>query len=1086
MSDLVHRLMISSTWLDLKDERCVVRDACLGSDLYPDMMEYDPAKSDQGILESSYEKVDRAHAYLVLISDWRYGQILDVPENNDRLSVTELEFRRAEKRGIPICVFLRADDAPLNGTRQQVQAEAANNAKLDAFRAHAKRHIRITDTFSDATDLKPKVVAALNRLRSLLVQTKPIERPPPDPTPRTIPAPPTFHAQPPYIPSHHFQGRARELALLRSWATSSHDPVLVFEAIGGMGKSMVTWEWTTNHAATDRPDWAGRLWYSFYERGADMKDFCVTALAYVSGQDPGTLRPRPTWVLARELLPLLCAKPYLLVLDGLERVLVAYHRSDAAQVQDEEVDTAQSSLGRAPRDCIRPDDGDLLRQLVGAGPSKILITSRLMPVALTNGAGPLPGVRHELLKGLDQADAALMLTDAGIRGDTESMGRFLDRQFGCHPLVVGIVAGLVVNWPTAPLDFDRWVAAQDGGAAVDLTSPDIVQRRTHILRVAFEGLDPQARELIARIAMIADAVPLDVLEALNPARPPPSEAVENPRALDVEGDLWTRLLRERLAEAKTPRQRADLERQLHDRVAELTARHQAAQHAHAAYQTALTSRRQSQPVRDAPRWLRETLANLRTRGLLQWDRGGNRYDLHPVVRHYAVQILDRDSRMLSGRHVANVFVSRPEPLYDDAKSSSDLANPIAAVRALNLAGLLHEAWDLMQGDLSDTLLRLECYSEWLALVQPRFPDGWSSPPNPPVDLTLGTDDVSTSPGTTRRRDVRFYYSICEYMEESDICFLTAFVLALSARQQEALSHCIFSVKSWMQFGITTTLGMRLIWLSSLLYALGDIPGRDRILQLCHKVSLFIEEYPQIIACYLSDIDAQIDKGLTDDGAALWGKLHLSLQIAAWGRPQLQAQAIHTNVSLLFRSGDLTTSVLRSAVDAVHRLRERGTERALRRLAGEWHQSEGRHTEAIDAFAQAIAMAQEVHLRDTTSEARRGLSLARLGRTAEAQAAADSAERDPPHAALASLYLALNQPDKARDHALTGHEQAWANGPPYVRHWHLEECRAVLRALNVPEPERPPFDPAKHQPFPWEADIHRMLEDHARKQREKDA
>jgi len=724
MSDLVHRLMISSTWLDLKDERFVVRDACLGSDLYPDMMEYDPAKPDQGILESSYEKVDRAHAYLVLISDWRYGQILDVPGNNDGLSVTELEFRRAEARGIPICVFLRADDAPLNGTKQQVQAEAANNVKLEAFRAHAARS-RITDTFTAATDLKAKVVAALNRLRAVLAATKPIERPGPDPAPRTIAA---FHAQPPYIPSHRFHGRSRELALLRSWATSPHDPVLVFEAIGGMGKSMVTWEWTTNHAPTDRSDWAGRLWYSFYERGADMKDFCVTALAYVSGQDRETLRPKPTWDLWHALLPLLRAKPHLLVLDGLERVLAAYHRSDAAQVQDENVDTAPSSLGRAPRDCIRPDDGDVLRQLVGAGPSKILITSRLMPVALTNKAGPLPGVRHEPLKGLDQSDAAAMLTDVGITGDTEAMGRFLDQQFGCHPLVVGIVAGLVVNWMPAPGDFDRWVAAPDGGAAVDLTSPDIVQRRTHILRVAFDGLDPKARELIARIAMIANAVPLDLLEALNPIRPPPPKEVKDPGTLDVEGDFWIRWLRRQLAEANTPQQRTDLIRQLHGHEAMLTARQQAAQQAHAAYQAALTAWRQSQVFRDATRRLRDTLTELRVRGVLQWDRANNLFDLHPVVRGYAVGMLDGEARAHAGQYVADLFASLAKPAYQKAVGLADLANAIQTVRALNLAGKVREAGNLMDGALGKALIRLELHQEWLALSQPAFPDGWSQPP----------------------------------------------------------------------------------------------------------------------------------------------------------------------------------------------------------------------------------------------------------------------------------------------------------------------------------------------------------------------
>ena len=79
-------------------------------------------------------------------------------------------------------------------------------------------------------------------------------------------------------------------------------------------------------------------------------------------------------------------------------------------------------------------------------------------------------------------------------------------------------------------------------------------------------------------------------------------------------------------------------------------------------------------------------------------------------------------------------------------------------------------------------------------------------------------------------------------------------------------------------------------------------------------------------------------------------------------------------------------------------------------------------------------------------------------------------------------VAVNQTDRVRDHALKGYEWAWANGPPYVRHRYLEECRAVLHALNEPEPQLPPFDPEKHKPFPWEADIHRMLEAHAAKKR----
>jgi hypothetical protein len=84
-----------------------------------------------------------------------------------------------------------------------------------------------------------------------------------------IPTPPTFYARPPYIGSHPFVGRASQLETLMDWASpaDSH-PLLLYEAIGGSGKSMLTWEWTTEHATDVRDDWAGRFWYSFYERGA--------------------------------------------------------------------------------------------------------------------------------------------------------------------------------------------------------------------------------------------------------------------------------------------------------------------------------------------------------------------------------------------------------------------------------------------------------------------------------------------------------------------------------------------------------------------------------------------------------------------------------------------------------------------------------------------------------------------------------------------------------------------------------------------------------------------------------------------------
>ncbi len=1054
MSERPYRVMLSSTFEDLKGHRKAVIDAMHGQDMLQLAMETDSAVAARGIIDNSLFKVDRADAYILLVSAYRYGQTLVDPKRNPRkLSVTELEFERAIERDLPMIVFMMDEKARYPASKVAAET-AASKRKLKAFRKRVRDPKRwIAADFSTVADLRAGAIQSLAELRRLLEDRAP--KPPatvlaPPPPPATgIPTPPAFHAQPPYIPGYAFQGRARELGTLRSWATSP-DPVLVFEAIGGMGKSMVTWEWVTKHAVSDRSDWAGRLWYSFYERGADMRDFCVTALAYITNQPPESFRNRPTWNLTHDLVPLLRARPFLLVLDGLERVLVAYHRSDAAQVQDQDVEQDPGASGRQPRDCIRPDDADLLRQLCGAGPSKILITSRLLPSALVNAGGqPIPGVRHENLSGLDPPDAEALLLSAGVTGDGERMRRYLDQRFGCHPLIVGIVGGLVANFLTASGDFDRWVDSPQGGAAVNLADPGIMQRRTHILKFAFEGLDPQARELMARIAMIANAVTLDLLQAINPTRPLPPQKVEDPGVSDLEGDRHVGYLRRLLAEAKTKRTRAVLERQIRDRQAELTKEHEAAVQAYAAYQTDRTAWQQSAAVQDATRWLEATLKDLVARGLLQWDRPAGTFDLHPVVRGYAVGMLDGDARARSGQHVADYFAARPAPAYVDATGLQDLADPIQVVRALNLAGKTQAAWDVLRGDLRQAMTRLELHHERLALMQPLFPDGWSAPP-------AGVDD----PGFVAAE--------------------AGLSLSLIGFRRDAIAQEVFAIQAIAEAGPSANLSIQLRNHCITRRQTNDLPGRERLLALARSVALAAKGDPQALRCDLYRVLDLTNQARLTEARVLHTALAPGLPDAVRRDRQLEAQASHIEGWLLFREGALTAEALHAAITRTLVLGQRAGVRSLHGHAGQWHLSRHQHHQAIDAFSQAIAMAHEVNLLDTDSEAGRGLSLCRLGRVPEAQDAAASAERDPPHAALATLYMALNQPDQARDHALKGFRHAWANGPPYTHHWLLEECRAVLKALNEPEPVLPPFDPAKHPPFPWEADIHRMLAEHVAK------
>jgi hypothetical protein len=74
-----------------------------------------------------------------------------------------------------------------------------------------------------------------------------------------------------------------------------------------------------------------------------------------------------------------------------------------------------------------------------------------------------------------------------------------------------------------------------------------------------------------------------------------------------------------------------------------------------------------------------------------------------------------------------------------------------------------------------------------------------------------------------------------------------------------------------------------------------------------------------------------------------------------------------------------------------------------------------------------------------------------------------------------VYLALNEADLARQHARRAYEEAWADGPPFVWWWALQRAKAVLAALGEPEPSLPPFDPAKVEPIPHEAEIRAFIE-----------
>jgi len=683
---LVHQVMISSTFTDLKEHRAALIDALRGQGLADIAMENDSAKPDVDVIDSSLRMVRDASAYTLVISH-KYGQTPADPQRNpDSLSLTELEFNEAQRLGWPILLFIMDAAHPVQVA--DVELDTAKREKLNAFRERAKQMTpgsevhRVYATFASLPEFREKAIHAAAGLRRYLDQHPATT--PADP----IPAPPDLYAEPRYIGSHDFVGRTSELETLSDWAAAADQhPVLLFDAIGGSGKSMLTWEWTTKHATKVRADWAGRFWYSFYERGAIMADFCRHALAYMTRQHPDDFRKMKPPELGKLLLHQLQTRPWLLVLDGLERVLVAYQRFDAAQITDEEANQPTDQIAqRDPCAAIRPEDDDLLRALAGVTPSKVLITSRLVPHVFAPLNQTIPGVRRVLLPGLRPADAEKLLCSRGVRGGSQAIQNYLKSNCDCHPLVTGFLAGLVNGYLPDRGNFDAWEADAEAGGALNLADLDLVQRRNHILKAAIGALSEKSRQLLSTLALLSEAVDYPTLKAFNPHLPPEPEKVEEPR--EHESDQAALKRREEYEQAVQVRLRSH-----------------------------------------APE-LADTVHDLEQRGLLQYDGQTKRYDLHPVVRGVAAGGLRAEEREGYGQRAVDYFSRQAHKPYDEAETFEDVRNGLHVVRTLLKMGRYQQACNAYRGELAWALLfNLEAYAETLSLLRQFFPQGWATLPD---------------------------------------------------------------------------------------------------------------------------------------------------------------------------------------------------------------------------------------------------------------------------------------------------------------------------------------------------------------------
>lgn len=153
-----YQVFVSSTFLDLKEERSAVVSALLQLEAFPAGMELFPAVDDDAWTLIS-RVVDESDYYLLVIGG-KYGSV----DPESRLSYTEKEFDLAVARKKPVMAFLHGDVGAIPMSKSEPSPKARE--ALEAFREKVKatRHVKY---WSSPEDLAGKVALSFASVRQM-------------------------------------------------------------------------------------------------------------------------------------------------------------------------------------------------------------------------------------------------------------------------------------------------------------------------------------------------------------------------------------------------------------------------------------------------------------------------------------------------------------------------------------------------------------------------------------------------------------------------------------------------------------------------------------------------------------------------------------------------------------------------------------------------------------------------------------------------------------------------------------------------------------------------------------------------------
>lgn len=964
-------VMISSTSIDLPKHRDAASRAISLLSLNPIGMEKLPA-SERDAIEASYKLVDEADVY-VGIFGFRYGFVPpDTERNPDQKSITELEYRRARERGIPVFCFFMHDEhlgpeTAKDGEKFYEQTEAGKK-KLETLKKEISSKPIIKE-FKNPDELSQRIYHTLNEaIKEGVIKTE--EDSPASISDFVLPKPPTPYYAHPLIETSHFIGRAKELDALITWAESASS-ALVIHAIGGEGKSSLAWEWTKQH----HTKFEATIWWSFYEADAGTEAFIRYSLAYLTGKPLEELKLLTDTERTQQLPNILKSKRVLLVLDGFERLLVAYQNMSFTQTLDEHITDSIDN-----RSFTDPRYKDFFQKLAQCSPSKVIVTSRLIPSALEDKSHALiAGVEQYELRGLHPDDALALLRHHGITGNDQTIKNFTQK-FDNHSLILGVIAGRVKYYRAAPNNFDEWV--MDEGAALRLEDTDLTQRNTHILQYALNDLSHELNRLLGQCSAFR-YYPLsyEQLKGVNP---------------------YSKATYKQKASAK----------------------------------------------------LNEGLDMLESRGLIQWNRAENTYNVHPVVRAVILDetVTPRALQIPYFHRIESYFQSLPAEDLEIVTEVHQLKRSIEIYTALVRAGKFDQAsdfYDIYLGEIFHH--QLAAYHTILELLTPLFHKDMSRP------LRLST--LWRKSMLMMNLATAFYH----LGQDDKAQALQEAALKLFLDQEDALNLVVVLIN----YGNT-------------LRGLNQIKRVEAVCSLGLALTEVTEDRDT-----LAMVHWRFHRFTSECGK--WEEADMHYQAFMANPPTTHTDLLTGEIEcqkaqVLLAQGLLleTEASLERAWDLALKSRHKLNRRVILALRGELALAHTQPDKAVEYFNEAIGLMRTAGASDVVI-ALGGLARALLasGKPDEARKIVEThlySNRQGEAIDAAEVWLGLGERDKARERALAAYKYGWADGPPYINWYMLKRAKKVLDTLGEPYPDLPPFDPSKVEPIPYETEIRAFIEE----------